>query len=119
MPHVPRHYGKTMFQRRCRDLKIRTVMPEFRAELSPATRRCEVKRQNSITVSGKDLIQPCGKSMCKVRIVVALERNAAFDLANADDAEEQVSIPLPAKPCLDATAAPALIEGRKNTGIDQ
>jgi hypothetical protein len=91
-----------------RDHEIGAVVVQTGAERAPAPCRCQIKRQNSLAIEGQYPIEPSCERAVKDRVYPALSRNAALDLANADDAEEKIGRSLPLEPRHDHRIASSL-----------
>jgi hypothetical protein len=89
--------------------------PSGRTQLPPATRGCKVERQDTVAVDAKNAIKPTCKRGGKIRIFGTLQSNAAFDLADADEADEKIIAALSRDPGFDV-AVPDACRAPKERG---
>src|SRR5215207_8401237 len=94
MAEVAGDNRQPVLERRGRDLEVGTAISERRAELAPTTYAAQVKREHTVGVQGEDTVEPGGQRLGELGSLRALQSYPALDLADRDDAEEQVGAPL-------------------------
>ena len=93
-------------------------MTNSRAQFAPTSRRGEVEGQHPLAVDRQQPREPGFQPRGEFRLLSASQRDAAFDLADAYDADIELFVAPRGEPRLDVGLAPPLGQRGENIGVD-